>query len=55
MDIRDSIGGGLAFLKPLSVLLRCNPGLTFSAEPDDELVLLRECRLLAFFAVSFSC
>jgi hypothetical protein len=55
IDIRDSIDGTLAFLKPLSVLLRCRLGLAFSTEPDEELVLLRECKLLAFFAVSFSC
>jgi hypothetical protein len=53
--ILDSVGIGLLLREPLSVLLRCSPGLTFSTEPDDELVLLRECKLLAFFAVSFSC
>jgi hypothetical protein len=41
--IRDSIDNGLLFLIPLSVLLRCSPDFTFSAEPEDEFVLLREC------------
>lgn len=40
--------------KPLSVLLRCRVGLLSSIEPDEELVLLRECRLLGFFVISFS-
>lgn len=54
-DDLDSIDDGLLFLKPLSVLLLCNPGLTFSAEPEDESVLVRECKLFAFFALAFSC
>lgn len=48
IDIRDSIDDGLLFQKPLSVLLRCRLGLTFSTEPDEELVFVRECWLLAF-------
>ena len=43
IEILDSADDGLLFLKPLSVLLLCNTGLVFSAEPDDELVLVREC------------
>jgi hypothetical protein len=38
-----SIDEGLLFRRPLSVLLRCKPGLVFSTEPDEEFVLLREC------------
>lgn len=53
-EILDSIESVLSFLKPLSVLLRCNPGLMFSTEPAEELVLLRECWLLAFLTVSLS-
>jgi hypothetical protein len=41
--MRGSAGSGLLFLMPLSVLLRYKLGWTFSAEPDEEFVLLREC------------
>jgi hypothetical protein len=54
MDIRGSIAVVLVVLIPPSVLLRCSTGFEFSAEPDDEAVLLRECWLLAFFAISLS-
>jgi hypothetical protein len=43
MITRDSINDGLFLLIPLSVLLRCRVGCVFSAEPEDEFVLLREC------------
>jgi len=52
-DIRDSIEDGLLFLNPLSVLLRCSPGRG-SIDPEDELVLVRECWPFAFLAASFS-
>jgi hypothetical protein len=54
-NILDSIDDGLLCLKPPSVLLRCKLGFTFSDEPEDELVFVRECWLLVFFAISFSC
>jgi hypothetical protein len=43
MDIRRSIAVALVDLIVPSVLLRCSTGFAFSAEPDDEAVLLREC------------
>jgi hypothetical protein len=55
IDTLDSADDGLLFLGPPSVLLRCNPGLTLSDEPEDEFVLVRECWLFAFCAISFSC
>jgi hypothetical protein len=53
LDERDSIEEGLLFRKPLSVLLRCRPGRA-SNDALEELVLVRECWLLAFFTASFS-
>jgi hypothetical protein len=50
----DSVVDGLPLRKPLSVLLRCNVGFLFSTEPEDELVLERECWLFGFFAISLS-
>ena len=53
-DDRDSIEDGRLFLKPLSVLLRCRPVLAGSKDAEDELVLVRECWLFAFLAISLS-
>jgi len=53
-EILESIESVLFFVKPLSVLLRYSPGLAFSTEPDEELVLLRECWLLDFRTISLS-
>lgn len=53
-DDLESDEDGLLFRKPLSVLLRCSPGLGFSNEAVDELVLVRECWLFAFLAISLS-
>jgi hypothetical protein len=52
-DLRSEVTGR-ALRKPLSVLLRCRLGLFSSTEPEEELVLLRECRLLGFLAFSLS-
>jgi hypothetical protein len=52
-DLRSEMTGR-ALRYPLSVLLRCRLGRFSSTEPEEELVLLRECKLLGFFAFSFS-
>ena len=52
-DERESTDDGRVFLKPLSVLLRCKTGRV-SNDAFDELVLLRECWLLAFLDASLS-